>query len=45
MAGIFFSDKLKDDGTASCKFIEGDEISFLNARMNISTGRVETDKG
>jgi len=45
MNGIIFSKKTKKDGTLASKFLEGNEIEFLNCKLNFETGIIQSEKG
>jgi len=45
LAGIIFSKKNKPDGNPSCRFIDEEEIKFLNTVINTRTGIVRSEKG
>jgi len=45
IAGIYFSKKLKKDGTPSCGYIQGAYAKFLGADLDFETGVVRTTRG
>jgi hypothetical protein len=45
VAGIYFSDKLKKDGSPACGFIDSETIEFLGSSLDIRSGVLTSDKG
>lgn len=45
IAGIYFSKKIRKDGSRACQFVRTNYIDFVGAKLDFNTNMIHSEKG